>query len=131
MAADLDAIRARIAAATPGERTIHPCLTWWRVFVGTDCIAEPNEHADATLIAHAPTDLAALCNEVETLRRQVAEVLTVAGVSIHKHVARERAAAARHLRWVAEGVLNGTCQPVSVETLADEIERGEHHADDE
>lgn len=74
---DLDAIRARVAAATPGpwhvwasqpevqvQNADGQCLaaveTWG---VGRGCI-------DADLIAHAPTDLAALCDEVERMRAE-------------------------------------------------------------
>ena len=81
---DLDAIKARLAAATPGP--------WWsdsgdplstnmavaviggwqvqasRPFVG-DRVTPAKDDAD--LIAHAPTDLAALVAEVERLREEL------------------------------------------------------------
>jgi len=53
---DLDAIKARLDAATSGP--------WW-----TDDTAE----MDAVLIAHAPGDLAALVAEVERLRERIAD----------------------------------------------------------
>lgn len=86
MTADLKAIRARLAAATPG-----PWHAWdrgigYEVHKGAerDCLSEfgtGSEHCDelndgfretfargdADLIAHAPADLAALCDEVEAL----------------------------------------------------------------
>lgn len=106
---DTAAIRARVAAATPGP---------WQVWAGrlsifanvseetpgsicgdpvcevemyrcsdrdpdpddTECgcdeegckTCRPVQHADADLIAHAPSDLAALCDEVERLREIIA-----------------------------------------------------------
>lgn len=92
----VDAIKARLAAATPGEWWHDPrkcyrpgsngaaAISWGSeseaVFVGrhhTIAITgpgdDPQSMADAALIAHAPTDLAALVAEVERLRAVVAE----------------------------------------------------------
>lgn len=53
---DLDAIEARLAAATPGPWKIH--------------LSDEDEDAgNAALIAHAPADLARLVAEVRRLRR--------------------------------------------------------------
>jgi len=67
---DLEAIKARLAAATPGP--------WWvdesRRGVEAQAYGYPIEivartgRADAVLIAHAPGDIAALVAEVERLR---------------------------------------------------------------
>ena len=89
---DLEAIRARLASATPGpwkastddagdvvvwgpdEDWLANVGNWARQHLGIDADAaarqfvETRDAADATLIAHAPTDLAALCDEVERLR---------------------------------------------------------------
>ena len=103
---DLAAIRARVAAATPGPWEAAVCRQ--SVFDGSDwcgvapvplqgtrwgvCLTgrmgapeEGQSIADAELIAHAPTDLLALCAEVERLRAEVA--------------ASERRGAERALRW--------------------------------
>jgi hypothetical protein len=72
---DLDAIRARLAAATPGP--------WHWAHHGTweveappnqlvaDCGTVGRAKADAALIAHAPADLAALLAEVDDLQSAV------------------------------------------------------------
>ena len=90
MTLDLDPIRARLAAATPG-----PWHAWDRgigseVHVGAECVSETTQYercrdlndgfretfaeADAALIANAPADLAALLAEVERLREAVQRV---------------------------------------------------------
>lgn len=79
-APDLAAIRARLAAATEGpwSQRHYPDDVGIKVFstvphrrVGVRLIIAGWGHvlrkADADLIAHAPTDLAALCDEVERL----------------------------------------------------------------
>lgn len=70
---DLEAIKARLAAATPG-----PWAVFNRCFVVTrsgDVIVSTQSHPyqkrmdeDLALIAHAPADIAALIAEVEQLR---------------------------------------------------------------
>ena len=93
-AIDLDAIRARLAKATPGPWKYDATKCWHpgrmgatavstaqeAVFSGDGprpCVAltgeadDPQSMADATLIAHAPTDLAAMADEIMApLRRQ-------------------------------------------------------------
>ena len=70
---DLAAIRARLAAATPGPWLRYGDGTY-EVYVDADQDDLPSvthgsdRPEDADLIAHAPTDLAALCDEVEWLR---------------------------------------------------------------
>lgn len=80
-ALDLDPIRARLAAATPGP--------WYSEWVPDDdwivVYGQPHgayvcpevctltDDADAEFIAHAPADIAALLAEVERLREQLAE----------------------------------------------------------
>ena len=106
MSIDLEAIRARIAAATPGP---------WRsarnvkhaVMVGPEdaprhiCAFGPlsiGTADDTALIAHAPADLASLCDEVERLREILAgrtQAPTPEEVDAH----------AKHGRW--RGVLPG------------------------
>ena len=89
---EIEAIRARLASSTPGpwkastddagdvvvwgpdEDWLANVGNWARQHPGIDADAaarqfvETRDAADATLIAHAPTDLAALCDEVERLR---------------------------------------------------------------
>lgn len=67
MTADLGAIRARLAAAS---------VKWGHVRapVGARNASAAQRAADADLIAHAPADLAALCDEVESLRAAVERV---------------------------------------------------------
>ncbi|MBN9607824.1 MAG: hypothetical protein BGO26_10160 [Actinobacteria bacterium 69-20] len=80
MSIDLDAIKARLAAATPGPWDYvgqgwitHPGTTF--AAVGTpDQGMIPCTDADADLIAHAPTDLAALLAEVRALRKRAANL---------------------------------------------------------
>lgn len=73
---DVAAIRARLAAATPGRRHLDSRgqlvtedpdpdvnLSLW---------AAVKAAADADLIAHAPADLAALCDEVDVLHAALA-----------------------------------------------------------
>jgi hypothetical protein len=91
MTVDLDAIRARLAAATPGPWAPSPGGIYGAVVnpvgvtacgcdphpgTGRTCteayggqlVAESMCRADIDLVANAPTDLAALCDEVERLR---------------------------------------------------------------
>ena len=84
----LDAIRTRVEAATPGE-------WWWygpphsysggeqlvttddkKPILWTELASDriEAEHADADLIANAPADVRALLTEVDTLRARVAEL---------------------------------------------------------
>ena len=81
---DLDAIKERLAKATPGPWAVckRPANSTW-VQGGTigsvphgsrvadTCVLGPNYAHDAAFIAHAPTDIAALVAEVERLRREV------------------------------------------------------------
>ena len=77
---DLDAIEARLAAATPGPWDTDGTTVWAYVIVpdprdqtgqtpiqDRELVAQSGG-ADADLIAHAPTDLAALVAEVRALR---------------------------------------------------------------
>ena len=88
---DLEPIKARLAAATPGPwdfhvlpqsvgitvATIHseqgPRETRWTVDLPPE-IGGMGTRADAEMIAHAPEDIAALVAEVERLREQVEAV---------------------------------------------------------
>ena len=83
MPVDLTPIRARMAKATPGpwrmqtaacdhedEDENHTAIKGGGALV-TECIPE---ESDAILIANAPTDIAALCDEVEYLRAQLAQM---------------------------------------------------------
>lgn len=85
---DLDAIKARLAAATPGPWTVSPNVQPR----GVAAVAEVNTvlilssgplygspMQDASLIAHAPTDLRALVAEVERLRAAIARHRDAAG----------------------------------------------------
>jgi len=67
---DLDAIRARLAAATPGPWTAHPDGLVWSDLPG-DPVSGSVEQANAELIAHARQDIPALLAEVERLRAQL------------------------------------------------------------
>ena len=74
---DIAAIRARLAAATPGPWRLVEVVTGMFNIVGvlsswnkTPCVSA----ADAALISHAPADLAALCGEVEELRKTLGSV---------------------------------------------------------
>lgn len=92
MSADIAAIRARIAAASPGPWSILSAGSagndWFEIdaqpheddsddddsdFVRPLVVAtlEAGGGSDADLIAHAPTDLAALCDEVEQLKTKL------------------------------------------------------------
>lgn len=73
---DIEPIKARLAAATPGP---WQTITTVETDIGTEhlvteadmdagCIGTSPQAADAELIANAPTDLAALIAEVERLR---------------------------------------------------------------
>jgi hypothetical protein len=74
---DLESIKARLAAATPGPWEIgEVCEDASRRFVSGAglIIATPRSwegHYDAELISHAPGDLAALVAEVERLRSEM------------------------------------------------------------
>lgn len=93
----LEAIRARLAAATPGPWTLpyhdgalagpHGASL---LGLDVDGMAIVWARADAELIAHAPADIAALLAEVERLRAEVAE-----------RVEAERVADARLREWLS------------------------------
>lgn len=111
---DLAAIRARLAAATPGPwHTVDvrcddakpnevgvcaltdprsfqkPDGTWHGCFVARG-MDGPTRDANATLIAEAPAYLAALCDEVERLRESSARLRTAVehGESVYHEIAR-------------------------------------------
>ena len=86
----VEAIRERLAKATPGPWDVHSSTirgvqyrkdgTYWRrcsiarILGGANYVPEaPN----AELIAHAPTDLAWACDEIERLTQQVEEMREV------------------------------------------------------
>lgn len=85
MSADIASIRARIAAATPGPWTAEwsDDDQWWQItgqphddgghWLVCPEVATSDEPdgTEADLIAHAPADLAALCDEVEVLREKL------------------------------------------------------------
>lgn len=105
---DIEPIKARLAAATPGPwQTIVTVET----DIGTEhlvteadmdasCIGTSPQAADADLIAHAPTDLAALIAEVERLR-----------VALQAQV--DDAVDEGDTRYWAQLVLNGEWPPVA------------------
>lgn len=76
---DLQLIKARLAAATPGPWKVEPAESAEGSFIATMgpiFIMPPTQHLaryadDADLIAHAPTDIAALVAEVERLRAAI------------------------------------------------------------
>ena len=117
---DLDLIKARLAAATPGPwvlskdretitQTSHITRDVWTI---------PRTHEDMELIAHAPSDLAALIAEVERLRVELEQ---------------ERAATVTFLRGGAEAherFGRSVVAPILHEH-ADYIERGEHRREEE
>lgn len=77
---DLDPIRARLAAATPGPWDHNTAAELIQTEKG-DAIVVPAWFGedlprwdDAELIAHAPADIAALVAEVERLRERLADV---------------------------------------------------------
>ena len=77
MSADIEAIKARLAAATPGPWAL---VDFPVMFPRVQSIAEDKSNicetwgwADAKFIAHAPTDIAALLAEVERLQRERSE----------------------------------------------------------
>ena len=87
---DLDAIKARLAAATPGPwaiwhdldhqgfTTVGDADSYAEILANGECEeSNPTAHVyveeDANLIAHAPADLAALVAEVERLEQEKAE----------------------------------------------------------
>lgn len=86
MTMDLGAIKARLAAATPGPwRSPWESDDEYATFTGPDGAQVVDvtyydgsrivvSEANAALIANAPTDLAALVAEVERLRRKAAHV---------------------------------------------------------
>jgi hypothetical protein len=78
MTVDLEAIKARLAARTGGDWYVHsPTESENRILTtppptrGIRCVAEDVSDADAALISHTPTDLAALVAEVERLREVI------------------------------------------------------------
>lgn len=107
---DLQPIKARLAAATPGPWTEEAGL--WKAFWGLRRRAywhnDPlGRDEDADLIVNAPTDLAALVAEVERLRKSLAETQLLAdsyGEWSHKMEAeadRLRAAIEAHRKTTA------------------------------
>ena len=74
MTLDTTQIRARADAATPGP--------WWSFFDGDDygicggenSVAYDVGHKNAQFIAAARTDIPALCDEVDALRKRAAEL---------------------------------------------------------
>ena len=88
MPLDLDAIKTRLDAATPGPWAQHPEVPRSIVSAGKpdfsllalDAPPEDGPYAvvdsegDADLIAHAPTDIAALVAEIERLRATMTQI---------------------------------------------------------
>jgi hypothetical protein len=69
---DIDAIKARLAAATPGPWARHGSNVWPEnstgpLFIGRDGTSEvrPQADADAEFVAHAKDDVAALVKLLE------------------------------------------------------------------
>lgn len=71
---DLAPIKARLAAATPGPWNLSgDCMTITQTsHITRDVWTIPRSHDDMRLIAHVPTDIAALIAEVERLRALIA-----------------------------------------------------------
>jgi hypothetical protein len=131
---DIEAIKARLAAATHGPWYVDESLRG----VEAQTYGYPIEivartgRADAVLIAHAPGDIAALIAEVERLRE---------GEDGYRQghsdgCEDERAAVVEWLRYEAE-MATGTNTMAAfqhaarLDTLADDIERGEHRRKEE
>lgn len=99
---DLDAIKARLAAATPGPwrhlgqgYIVHPGTEYDGCGVPDRSTRIPLRDADADLIAHAPDDLAALLAELRA---------TTADLAIAVEVARERGEEVTDLRGGIEAL---------------------------
>jgi hypothetical protein len=91
---DLEAIKERLAAATPG-----PWTQWATHYVcdKREKIAGPMLARDADLIAHAPEDLAALVEEVERLRADLNDAYNMtSGLIDDLNRLRERAEGLEH-----------------------------------
>jgi len=78
---DLTAIRARADKATPGPWTREECGNDTRICGGDEVLfdnewgsATGQDWLDAAFIAAARTDVPALCDEVESLRAELAEL---------------------------------------------------------
>lgn len=74
MVMGLDAIEARLAAATPGQWSRVRVLgsKWWTLGLTSNHIAVTiDTDANWELVEHAPTDLTALCAEVRRLRERL------------------------------------------------------------
>jgi hypothetical protein len=117
---DIDAIRARLVAATPGPWYVDESLRG----VEAQTHGYPVEIvgwtglADAMLIAHAPGDIAALVAEVERLRAWAEEAAKAENANADDAV-RERAAVVAWLRARRH------------HELADTVERGGHRREGE
>lgn len=135
---DLETIKARLAAATPGPWYVDESLRG----VEAQTHGYPVEivawtgRADAVLIAHAPGDIAALVAEVARLRGQRhADNEAIAG-AWDAGRDNERAAVVKWLRYEAE-MATGTNTTAAfqhaarLDTLAEAIERGEHREENE
>ncbi len=78
---DKEAIKARLEAATPGPWKYVPCTGEYGEAASAidgahDCVVEPDSFLladDAEFIAHAPTDIANLLEEVERLEAELAK----------------------------------------------------------
>ena len=129
---DLEAIKARIAKATPSpwEWSIRPkrhmlvsplsargFLTVLETQGDVEADYPCAKDADRNFIQHAPTDLAALVAEVERLRAELTA---------------ERADAVDYLHAEAERIRKGESEPANRESAlldaAREIERGGHRS---
>lgn len=127
---DLDAVKARIAKATPGpwEWSIRPkrhmlehrfSARGFFTVLETQGDVEADypcaKDADRDLIEHAPTDLAALVAEVERLRAELTA---------------ESTAVVAYLHAEAERIRKGESEPANRESAlldaAQKIERGGH-----
>jgi hypothetical protein len=83
MTLDISAIRQRIEKATPGEWEVEldSCSECRKngeseyniKQLSQGCHGQFTEEVDADLIAHAPADLRALCDEVERLTEKIEE----------------------------------------------------------
>jgi flavin-dependent dehydrogenase len=144
---DLEAIKARLSAATPGP---------WRrdgnhrakvrggdgdtltrvVPESSDEPWSPTDEANADLIAHAPGDIAALIAEVERLREVNDGYLLEMGrqhALLREQKRGENAERAAVVAWLREQANSTTADVLRARDLdaADLIERGEHREEKE
>jgi len=147
---NLDAIKARLAAATPGPwglqgaqndyelRGPGPRVNGWNMGPLVMEVSRWNKHpspADVALIEHAPADLTALIAEVERLRAELGRATSEAfDLGVKSGEGRERAATVAWLRsesFIMEYRRKRNLGRHMADVTADFIERGEHRREEE